>query len=127
MVSGPGVDRMGQRESALVSSVDLFATIAELTGAGTEPASDSQSFASLLVDPAAPARTHVYTEIGSDTPAWAIRDSVYKLIDFGGTQRLFNLATDPHERSDLLSGDLDAEAEQALASLQQAALLLRTP
>ena len=35
IISGRGVSRTGEREDALVSSVDLFATIANLAGAGT--------------------------------------------------------------------------------------------
>lgn len=128
VVSGVGVDRMGQREAALVSSVDLFATMAELAGADMQDSQDGQSFAGLLVDASAPARTHVYSEIGGDIPAFAIRDSAYKLIDFGGGDRqLFHLASDPYERSDLLSDDLDAEAASALATLEREALSLRTP
>ena len=119
---------MGQREAALVSSVDLFATMAELAGVDMQDSQDGQSFAGLLVNASAPTRTHVYSEIGGDIPAFAIRDSAYKLIDFGGGDRqLFHLASDPYERSDLLSDDLDAEAASALATLERDALSLRTP
>jgi len=128
VVSGAGVDRAGQREAALVSSVDLFATIAELAGTEGQDSHDSQSFVGLLGDASAPARTHVYAQIGGDAPAFAIRDSTYKLIDFGGGSRqLFNLALDPYERSDLLADDLDSEAAAALVSLEETALFLRTP
>jgi arylsulfatase A-like enzyme len=48
VVSGHGVTRKGERETAFVNTVDLFATIADLAGAGADEADDGVSFRPLL-------------------------------------------------------------------------------
>ena len=123
VVSGAGVTRSGQRESALVNSVDLFSTIAQLGGSPVARWHDSESFAALLSDPAASKRTEAYSEyFGSDRPAlhgWTIRDERFKLIVYdSGQRRLFDLANDPAELRDL-SASSDPAAQQALSRLRQ--------
>lgn len=121
VVSGAGVLRHGERESALVNSVDLFATIAQLAGSGVGVWQDSLSFAPLLSGAGPGPRREAYMEyFGSDRPSghgWAIRDERYKLIVFdSGGRRLFDLDRDPAERTDL-SGSDDAEVQRALRRL----------
>jgi len=108
IVSGAGVTRVGQRESALVSSVDLFATVAQLAGSAVDVWRDSQSFAGLLADANGRRRSEVYTEyFGSERPAshgWTIRDERYKLIVFdSGDRRFYDLIADPGEQTDLVA------------------------
>ena len=65
IISGPTVAHPGSVCSALVNTTDLFATVAELAGAGTAhvPA-DSVSVAPYLVDPGQPSRREaMFTEI----------------------------------------------------------------
>lgn len=62
-ISGRGVERVGEREDALVSSVDLFATIANLAGAGTTQFNDSLSFADLLSSAGPGPRGYAYAEV----------------------------------------------------------------
>lgn len=121
IVAGAGVARIGQRESALVSSVDLFATIAQLAGSSVEVWRDSQSFAGLLVDSSNRRRSEAYTEyFGTDRPAshgWAIRDERHKLIMFEtGARRFYDLIADPGEHADL-AGSTDPVVTKALTRL----------
>ena len=63
IVSGRGVTRTGERENALVSSVDLFATIADLAGTDTVEFNDSKSF------------TGLFSNAGSGPPQLRLRGS----------------------------------------------------
>ncbi|RMF82056.1 MAG: hypothetical protein D6744_06415, partial [Planctomycetota bacterium] len=115
IVAGPGV-RVGETD-ALVSTVDLPATIAELAGAKMITP-DSVSFAPILFDANAPApRTTMYTErFGpnfdptreSFAPTWherAIRNGQYKVLrlsDGSATRvEMYDLLVDPHEQHNL--------------------------
>lgn len=121
VVSGASVLRAGEREAALVNSVDLFATIAQLAGAEVAAWQDSLSLAPLLAAAGPAPRREAYAEyFGSDRPGlhgWAIRDERYKLMVFdSGERRLFDMAQDPGERADL-SGSSDPEARRAFTRL----------
>lgn len=109
IISGKGVSRIAEREAALVNSTDIFATVAELTGAAFTATTDSQSFAGLLSNPNAAAREFNYVEFEStNVTGWAVRDSRYKLITFDdGTQELYDLSIDLAESNNLLAGGAD--------------------
>jgi arylsulfatase A-like enzyme len=129
IVSGRGVTRTGERESALVSSVDLFATIAALAGTGTEEFNDSKSFAELLSNATTGLREYAYTEIKRDMDPffrddWAIRNDRYKLIQrLASEQELYDLEADPFEQDNLLANGSDVSV--ILAELQAQANLIR--
>ncbi len=129
IISGRGVTRAGERESALVSSVDLFATIAALAGTGTEEFNDSKSFAELLSSATTGPREYVYAEVKRDMDPffrddWAIRNDRYKLIQrLSVGQELYDLQADPFEQDDLLDNGIDVSV--ILAELQAQADLIR--
>lgn len=117
VVAGAGVTRTGQREAALVTGVDLFATIADVAGTGVTARHDGISFRSLLGAAGPSPRSVAYTEFfrparpgggGGAGPAalanaWAVRDARYKLIQLvDGASSLYDLAVDPYEQNDLL-------------------------
>ncbi len=88
IMSGPGIVA-GQECDALVSLVDLFATIAELTGCSATAAIDSMSLVPYLGSPGLPSiRPWVYSEAFGPNgllPSYAddrraVRDERYKLI-----------------------------------------------
>lgn len=126
LVHGPGLEH-GFRTEALIHTVDLLATLAELTGAplpaGTE--TDSLSFAACLRDPAARARSHVYVEYdmgdlmaGGGRPRAgnashrrrAVITERWKLRRVGSIEELYDLKTDPGELAPLpTSGNLEAQ------------------
>jgi len=127
IISGRGVTRIGERESALVSSVDLFSTIAALAGSGTAEFNDSKSFAGLLSSATTGPREYAYAEIKNDMrDDWTIRNGRYKLIQrLSLAQELYDLDADPFEQDDLLADGTDASEAVILAELQMQADLIR--
>jgi arylsulfatase A-like enzyme len=108
LVTGPGVAR-GEC-AALVSVVDLFATIAELAGVHST-AEDSVSMVPCFADPARSLRASVYTETfapNGGAPPYpthrrAVRDVRYKLIRITSVgDEFYDLLADPFETTDLL-------------------------
>jgi arylsulfatase A-like enzyme len=94
VVSGQGVTRINERESALVTATDLYATIAEIAGISATKIYDSQSFKSLFTDGANGGREYAYTAYKSaGVTGWTTRSKDYKLIEFEeGNQELYLLA-----------------------------------
>ncbi len=99
-IAGPSVREPGRTEAALVHSVDLFSTLAELADATPPAGVDSMSLMPYLEDPAqAPIRMWNMSE---NMDGRTIRDDVYKLIVFAdGTSEVYNLVEDPLEERDL--------------------------
>lgn len=127
VVAGPGIDRGGQREEALVSSTDLFATIADWAGAdmGRVPM-DSRSVKPLLAGGEVALRDHIYSEVESDGGAWAVRDQRFKLLVWeNGAKALYDLQADPYEENSPLQDPLDKATAQVWAALDSAAQAIR--
>ena len=125
VVSGAGVTRKGEREEALVNTTDIFATIADIAGAGADVARDSLSFKTLLSDNGPGGRSFAYADLETDIPSarqngWAIRDGAYHLIVLDNGRRvLFDLESDPYGTNNLLAGQSPPEADDAAARLQE--------
>ena len=137
IVSGPGLLRKGDRESGLVNSTDIFATIADMVGIEKSQigsAEDSISFKPLLFSEEGAglnesSRRFAYVEhFGSgegragqrrkDQYGWAIRDDQYKYIKLdNGNEYLFDLANDPFEQSNILKEN--STLAQKLRDLRQ--------
>ncbi len=103
-ISGPGVTRTSERETALVNTTDLFSTIAALAGVNVDQVHDSVSFAGLGGEDRGVERFTQYSEKSTDTgEEWTLSDGLYKLIESsGGTQELYQLSLDPFEATDLV-------------------------
>lgn len=126
IVSGVGVSRMGERESALVHTTDLFATIANIAGVSIQEINNSASFYNLVSDDTASKRTYVYTERSNNGVSYAIRDANYKLIvNDNGTEQFYKISTDPYEGSNLIGTTLSTEATVAKAALEAEADAIR--
>ncbi|MFK8044139.1 MAG: sulfatase-like hydrolase/transferase [Crocinitomicaceae bacterium] len=123
-ISGKGVSRIGVDEN-LVTSTDLFATIAEIAGVVVSEIHDSKSFKSQLTSEGATSRAFQYVEMDDgNSDQWAIRNASHKLIvKSNGTETFYDLLNDPYEQDDLLSGTLSS-AETAQKSKLEAELLL---
>lgn len=127
VVAGPGVSRAGGRETALINSTDLFATIADLTGSGGSNVHDSHSFRSMFTSENETIRDFAYSEVNENNVAgYTVRNDTYKLIVFeNGDKELFNLINDPYENNDLLTGNLSAQENAGLMALEAAAAEIR--
>jgi arylsulfatase A-like enzyme len=103
-VSGSGVERAGERESALVTTTDLFATLAELARINVSTVNDSVSFTGLLAGAREEERWYQYSDQSWEgVESWAVSDGDYKLIETGqGEQELYDLIADPWEDNELI-------------------------
>jgi len=106
IIAGKGVTRIG-KDNNLVSTSDLFSTIAELCGINLSQYNDSKSFKSLLTE-SKTIRANTYTEIQDETTdAWAIRNAQYKLIEnISGNKEMYDLIVDPYENANILNRTL---------------------
>jgi len=104
IVSGKGVTRVNERETALATTTDLYATIAEAAGIDITQVNDSHSFYGLLSSDPVNTPNYIYTEFESDrTVGWAVRNEDYKLIQFDdGTQELYSFADGFTDSTNLL-------------------------
>jgi arylsulfatase A-like enzyme len=119
IVSGVGVNRINEREDALINTTDFYATIGNISGVSTTEIHNSTSFNSLLTDDNATKREFVYSE---KEGAYTIRNTTYKYIKFdNGTEELYNLSIDAYETSNLINNTLTTEASTAKATLITAA------
>jgi arylsulfatase A-like enzyme len=120
VVAGAGVSRRGEREDALVSTVDVFATIARVATGTDAAATDGVSFAGAFTNARFAGRSHIHTEaftVPADAnSAWAVRDAQYKLIHFAsGREELYDLTADPFEQRNLLATVTDETRAIAVA------------
>ncbi|MFK7972870.1 MAG: sulfatase-like hydrolase/transferase [Bacteroidia bacterium] len=117
-ITGKGVSRTGADDN-LITSTDLFATIAELAGVSASQIHDSKSFKSLLTS-SSTIRDYQYAEMDDGTDdAWAIRNDTYKLIvNANGNEAMYNLIDDPYERNDLLANALSVDESSAKVALE---------
>lgn len=120
VVSGNGVSRKGEREAALINTTDLFATIADVAGAGITEVYDSKSIRPLFTQTQTNFREFAYGELKNTTKDyWAVRNEKYKLIEYAtGTKELYDLSTDPYENTNLLQGTLSPAQTTAKLALE---------
>ncbi len=98
VLAGVGVTRTG-RDSSLVVSTDLFATIGLAAGAAESVVNNSYSLQPLLVGSSVTTgRTHAFSELcQTGVSRYAIRDGRFKLSYDTGVWALFDLANDRSE------------------------------
>jgi len=110
VVTGPAVAKPGSKSDLPVASIDLYPTLLDLAGASPPPGQplDGISWAAALSGGKSPARTRLFWHfpcyVGKATPASAVREGDFKLIEFfedGGHVELYNLRDDPGEQRDL--------------------------
>ena len=122
IVKWPGVAAAGSTNTTPVISVDLFATVREMAGAGTATAgpgaNDGESLVPLLKGGTKLQRDAIYWHYphyhpGGATPYSAIRDGDWKLIHFFEDDRveLYHLKDDLGEKSDLAAAQANKTAE----------------
>lgn len=110
VVAGPRIAKPGTTCDVPVSSIDLYPTLLQLAAA-PPPAGqplDGVSLVPLLEGGDALPRERIFWHfpcyVGRATPASAVREGGFKLVEFfedGGSVELYDLETDPEERRDL--------------------------
>ncbi|MEM7201313.1 MAG: sulfatase-like hydrolase/transferase [Planctomycetota bacterium] len=139
IVAGPDVVGADRQVDALVSAVDVFATVAELCR--VDPATDygvldAISLVPYLRDPAQRAlRTTIYAELFQGPPTTtaavvAMRNDRYKLIRSIWSPALdefYDLSLDPYELNNLLIGGLTPQQEALRQSFAQEINAIRYP
>lgn len=94
VVSGAGVSRADAVEDRLVTVTDMYATIAELAGAGITSIYDSISFAGYLSSVDGDTREHAYSDYLSDSvDGWSVRNDTHQLINDFDVETLYLLST----------------------------------
>ena len=124
-ISGKDVSRTGTDDN-LITSTDLFATIAEIAGVNIPEINDSKSFKSLLTE-SATLRDYQYSEMDNgNTDAWTIRNNKYKLIvNSNGEEEMYDLINDAYEQNNLLNSTLTSDEENEKLDLESELLKIR--
>jgi len=120
VIAGPGVTRTG-RNTHLISSPDIFATIADVAGVPltNNSINNSHSLVPLLSsNQATTGRKYSFTELcantGTGMKQFAIRDQRYKLLYTADSWQMFDLVNDPWETTDLYANPQHASARSTL-------------
>lgn len=124
LVSWPGHVKAGTVDDTPVASIDLFPTIAELTGEPAPAGLDGRSLAALLTGDGRLDREALYWHYphyhpGGARPYGAVRAGDLKLIQYDedGHRELFDLAADPSETANVAN---QRPAESAALAMQLA-------
>ena len=126
VVAGYGVSRQGERESALVNVVDIYATVLDAVGEDLPGGVyNSRSFWNLLSDRSAPTRTYNFIEFTAEpTAGFTIRDAQFKVIEYRDSVReMYDLLADPFELDDLVSKGLTVDQTSVLNDLLSEAMV----
>ncbi|MEP0262352.1 sulfatase-like hydrolase/transferase [Dokdonia sp.] len=125
-VSGKGVNRIGDTDNNLITSTDLYATIAEITGVSITEINDSKSFMPLFSETTT-LRDYQYVEKNDGTnDLWAISNGHYKLlINANGNEEMYDIIIDPYENNDLLEETLSIDQLEAKADLESELIQIR--
>jgi arylsulfatase A-like enzyme len=126
--SYPPKIRAGSTSDAAVMSIDLFPTLAELSGIATKPekpAWDGTSAASILLEKGPIQRDTLYWHYphyhpGGATPYGALRSGDWRLVEFyeDGKTELYNLNNDVGESKDLATSQ-PQKHDELLAALRK--------
>ncbi len=123
--SGSGITRKGL-DNNLITSTDLFSTIANVAGVKAETFSDSKSFFPLFSQNAFIRGFQFAERKNGQVEKWAISNGAFKLIENAiGNQELYNLIDDPYEEVNLMDTELTTEENNALSDLENQATLIR--
>ncbi len=95
VVSGAGVSRADVVENSLITVTDMYATIAELAGAGITNIYDSISFAGYLSSVDGDTRKHAYSDyFSASVDGWSVRNDTHQLINDSEEELLYLLSTE---------------------------------
>lgn len=116
IVVAPGM-KAGVGTAALVEYVDIFPTLAELSGIPQPAGLQGMSFAPVLKNPGLPGRESVYTVVmrGARKMGRSLRTSTFTYLEWpDGGEQLYDVAADPHEYVNLASDPRHADTVAAM-------------
>jgi len=124
-VAGAGVSRTGSDDN-LITSTDMFSTLAQVAGVDITEINDSKSFNHLLTSEGNH-RDYQYSENDNGTnEQWTISNGNYKLwLNDASEEHMYNLVDDPYERNDILTSTLSVEEQTAKDALENELLNIR--
>ena len=128
IISGKGVERMGEEEHGLAQVTDLYATLIELTSNDLPGGiHNSYSLRHSFSCEDAIHREYVYSDVlRNGEQQWAIRNNTYKLIEGDmGTKEFYRVDTNIEELDNLINS-LSPDEEAILAQMEAEANAIRT-
>ena len=115
IISAPGVSARGSVSRRAVSLIDIYPTLAELTGLDPPADLDGESLVTLLRDPSAPRDSPAVTT--RQGRHHAIRTDRWRYIRYAdGSEELYDHDSDPTEWHNLASDDAHLALKQDLAA-----------
>lgn len=125
MMRTPGRQAAGVVSDSFVETIDLYATLLELTGCEPAERKDSLSLVPLLNAPAASLRRDVLAEVHVHT---MLRTREWKLVvgRDGLSLQLFDLRADPHEQCNLVGHPEYRQQELEMRSQLLTRILINT-
>ncbi len=129
IVRAPGMKAAGQSTSALVEFVDFYPTLAGLASLPIPAKLEGTSFAPLLEQPDLPWKTAAFSEMirGKQILGRSLRTATHRYVEWVGLQgkktaarELYDLSSDPLEKTNLADDAAHAELVRQLAAQLQA-------
>jgi iduronate 2-sulfatase len=129
IIDVPGQELPGQSTEALVELIDIYPTLAELTGLEAPADLEGRSFVPLLSDPKAPWKDAAFTlsvkntpRLGKNTFGRSMRTDRYRFVEWTGPKsdqpiyELYDEVADPEERMNIANEPENAQLVVTLAA-----------
>lgn len=121
IISAPGISTSGKISTRIVELLDIYPTLADLTGLKPSESLEGKSLLPLLKNPAAEWNYPAYTQVQrGDIPGHSIRSDEWRYTEWGfgelGTE-LYNEAADPNELRNLAYDPAYAEIVRKMKAL----------
>jgi uncharacterized sulfatase len=121
IVVAPGAKGNGKATTMIVQSLDIGPTLYDLCGLTPPEGLEGHSLAPLLDDPSAAWDYPAFSVFGNARSLGvAVRDGRYRYVEYDGGKAgamLFDHATDPHERTNLVEDPRLAKVRERLSAL----------
>lgn len=125
-VSGINIDRIGETDNNLITSTDLYTTIAEIAGVSIAEINDSKSFMPLFSTTSVHRDFQYVEKDDGINDIWAISNGQYKLfVNTNGNEEMYDLTTDPYENNNLLNETLNNSQLVAKTELENELVQIR--